>query len=373
MPRKEYVSKVRRVVIKIGSSSISSGKGLSSEKVAVFAGQIARLKNEGYEIVIVTSGAISAGAAECGKNRDFLTVPQKQALAAVGQSILMDIYRDEFSHYSITIGQILMTEDDIKNRHRFLNIRNTMNMLLHMGIVPVINENDSVAVTEIQFGDNDTLSAHVAQLVEADLLILLSDIDGYYYNLSDSAPADIIPVITDEIRAGAGGAGTSHGTGGMKTKLNAADLMLRSGEMMVIANASAENVLLRILAGDMVGTLFAPEDYPYINGRKRWILFHSKPVGNLIVDEGARSAIVTKNSSLLPIGIITAEGHFKPGDTVDIVCEGIHFARGIVNYSSEEISRIKRKKSGEIRELLGDEYYDEAVHRDNLSLLDRLS
>jgi len=370
MPRSDYVSTVRRIVVKIGSSSISDSNGISGEKVSRFAGQISQLMNEGYEVVVVTSGAISAGVAECRRSRESLTVPQKQALAAVGQNVLMGVYREAFSRHSITIGQILMTEDDVKNRHRFLNIRNTMNMLLHMNVVPVINENDTVVVTEIRFGDNDTLSAHVAQLVEADLLILLSDIDGFYYDLSDPAPADIISAIDDKIRTCAGDAGSSHGTGGMRTKLSAADMMLRSGEMMVIADSSSDEVLTRILKGEKVGTLFAPADYSYLSGKKKWILFHARPVGRLIVDEGARRALVNKNSSLLPIGIIQIEGHFKPGDTVDVVFENTPFARGIVNYSSEEVAMIKGRKSSAIQELLGDEYYDEVLHRDNLTLLD---
>lgn len=369
MPRSDYVSTVRRIVVKIGSSSISDAHGISREKVANFADQISRLSEQGYELVIVTSGAISAGVAECKKKRDSLSVPQKQALAAVGQSVLMDVYREAFSRYSLKIGQLLLTEDDVKNRRRFLNIRNTMNMLLHMNIVPVVNENDTVVVTEIRFGDNDTLSAHVAQLVEADLLVLLSDINGFYYDLSDSEPADIITHIDENIRACAGDAGSTHGTGGMITKLRAAEMMLRSGEMMVIANASDTDVLPRILRGEKVGTLFAPRDYSHLNGKKKWILFHAKAVGAVVVDEGARNALVQKNSSLLPIGIVNVSGHFKPGDTVDIIYDNIPVARGIINFSSEDIIRIKGKHSDVIQDLLGEEFYDEAIHRDNLTLL----
>lgn len=369
MPRSDYVSTVRRIVIKIGSSSISGTNGISAEKVGRFADQIAVLRDKGYETVVVTSGAISAGAAECKKNRSALSVPQKQALAAVGQSVLMNVYREAFSRHSLAIGQLLLTEDDVKNRHRFLNIRNTVNMLLHMGIVPVINENDTVVVTEIRFGDNDTLSAHVAQLVEADLLILLSDIDGFYYDLSDPQPADIISVIDARVKACAGDAGTSHGTGGMITKLRAADMMLRSGEMMVIADAGGDNVLPRILAGEKIGTLFAPADYSYLNGKKRWLLFHAKALGRVVVDEGAKKALIEKNGSLLPIGIVCVENHFKPGDTVDIVFEGVSFARGICNYSSEELTRIKGLRSTALQDLLGEDFYEEAIHRDNLTLL----
>jgi len=259
-----------------------------------------------------------------------------------------------------------MTEDDVKNRRRFLNIRNTLNKLLEMNIVPIINENDTVVVKEIKFGDNDTLSAYVTNLIEANLLIILSDIDGFYDNLSDDKPVEIISSITKDVFRKAGGSSTEHGTGGMFTKIKAADMILKSGEMMVIAKAGLENIIYRIVKGEAVGTIFVNETN-YLSSRKRWLAFNMKTSGRIYVDKGAEAALLEKKKSLLPIGITLVEGSFKQGDGVDICSQaGSVIARGIINYANDELQKIIGRKSKDIEEILGKKYYDEVVHRDNM-------
>lgn len=366
MPRKEYVASVRRIVVKIGSSSLTREGKISIEKMARFVEQVSDLCSKGYEIVIVSSGAITAGAGLLGRNMEHLAIPEKQALAAVGQSRLMEEYRRLFGVRNLEVGQILMTEDDVKNRRRFLNLRNTINTLLKMNIVPVVNENDSVVVKEIKLGDNDTLSVHVANMVEAQLLVLLSDVDGLYRDLKDPAPIDTVNYISDEVRNLAGGTGSKYGSGGMHTKLNAADIMIRSGEMMVIANAKEESVLKRIIEGERVGTLFVHADDINLPGKKRWIEFNMKAKGAVHIDDGAVKALVNDKKSLLAIGIAGVEGPFKVGDAITIVNNGKVIAKGISNYSSERVDTIKGFSSSRIFEIYGQEYYEEVVHRDNM-------
>ncbi len=366
MPRSQYVSHIRRIVVKIGSASITERGVISPEKIDRFASQIADLVRKGYEVLVVSSGSITAGSGELCRDLAHLTIPQKQALAAVGQTLLMNEYRQAFKHYDICVGQILMTEDDVKNRRRFLNLRNTCNTLINMGVVPVINENDSVVVKEIKLGDNDTLSVHVANMVEAQLLVLLSDINGFYHNLSDPEPADIIHTISDEIIRSAGGSGSKYGTGGMMTKVAAADVIIRSGEMMVIARADEDNVLGRIVRGEKVGTLFAAPEGTYMPGRKRWISFNMKSKGTLTVDDGAHRALTEKKKSLLAIGIIGYTGEFYPGDAVDIQHNGTTFAKGIVNYSVSDMELVMGKRTDEIEEVAGGMLYNEVIHRDNM-------
>jgi glutamate 5-kinase len=366
MPRKKYLSSVKRIVVKIGSSSLTEGGVISESKILVLVSQLTALRDRGYELVLVSSGAITAGAGLLQKDVKALSIPQKQAMAAVGQTILMSRYRLFFKEKGYDVGQILMTEDDVKNRRRFLNVRNTMNTLLKMGIVPIVNENDSVVVKEIKVGDNDTLSCHVANMVEADLLILLSDIDGLYRDLSDPAPIDTVNAIDDEIRSYAGDSGSKYGTGGMHTKLNAADVMIRSGEMMVIANAKDDHVLADIMDGKRTGTLFVSSEEGILSGRKRWIAFNMKVRGTLKVDKGASAALCDQKSSLLPIGVTGWEGEFEVGDALNIAHDGKVIAKGIVNYSSKELGKVMGLKSEKVHEMMGDEFYEEVIHRDNL-------
>jgi len=367
MPRRETLKGVRRIVVKIGSSLITENDAISRNRIAALAGDVASLRTRGFEVVIVSSGAISAGAGAMGKKRESLSIPEKQALAAVGQSILMNEYRACFSKRGFEVGQILLTEDDVKNRGRFLNARHAFNSLLHFGAIPIVNENDSVAVKEIKFGDNDTLSAHVANIVEAELLIILSDVDGFYRELGDASPIEEILEITPELRSRAGGRGRVHGTGGRATKIKAAEIIVKSGEMMIIANGRTRGILSRIMKGEKLGTLFRGRERRSLRSRKRWIAFNMKAGGRLTIDEGAVRAIRDKKKSLLASGVIAVGGAFALGDAVEVFsASGTLVGKGIVNYSRAELSRIKGKKTSEIREILGSRYFDEVINRDDL-------
>jgi glutamate 5-kinase len=366
LPRKELLRSVKRIVIKVGTSIITEKGEISSDKMSRLVSDIISIIKRGNEVVIVSSGAISAGSALLEKKRDHSTIPEKQALASVGQIALMNEYRKFFIRAGYEIGQILLTEDDVKNRRRYLNARHTFNSLLEFGVIPIVNENDSVVIKEIKFGDNDTLSAHVANIIEADLLILLSDIDGFYWNLADQEPVDEICEITDDILLRAGGTGSEHGTGGMTTKIRAAEIIIRSGEMMVIANGQEECVLQKIMDGEKIGTLFFGKGKS-LSSRKRWIAFSKKPKGALMVDDGAVNAICDKKRSLLASGVIAVEGVFEMGDAVEIHdAGGNHVGKGIVNYTNNELQVIKGKKTKEIKETLGGNYFDEVINRDDM-------
>lgn len=368
MERTELFKKIKRVVVKIGTSSITDDDRISASKIDGFARQISSIRSSGYEVVIVTSGAISAGAGILGMKRTNLAIPEKQALAAVGQAVLMNEYKACFAVYGCNVGQVLLTEDDMRHRTRFLNARNTLNALISMNVIPVINENDTVAVNEIKIGDNDTLSAHVYSLVEADLLVLLSDIDGFYNDLKDPEPLRFIGRITDDIRSKAGGSGTEHGTGGMVTKINAAEMIMRLGGMMVIADGGEQSVLESVLMGEKTGTLFAGQSVK-VNSRKKWISMR-KGKGTVMIDDGAVNAITKNKKSLLAAGITRVNGKFVMGDIVDVAdSSGVPVARGIVNYSSDELEQIKGKKNAEIRGILGIKYFDEVINRDDFILL----
>jgi len=354
--------------VKIGSSSITGSDTISSTKILKFASDIAGLKEMGYEVAIVTSGAISSGAGVLKLDRNNLSIPEKQALAAVGQAVLMNEYKKCFDKLGFNIGQILLTEDDMRNRKRFLNARNALDSLFKMNVIPIINENDTVTVTEIKFGDNDTLSAHVFNLIEADLLILLSDIDGFYYELDDPEPVYEIFKITDDIRRRAGGAGTSHGTGGMITKVNAAEMIMRFGGLMVIADGKENGILTKIMSGERKGTLFAGEKIK-INERKKWISMR-KTRGSITIDDGAVKALVSGKKSLLATGVVDIQGKFGMGDVIGIAdYNNKIFAKGIVNYNSDELFVIKGKKTSEIKNLLNGHFFDEVINRDDLIIL----
>jgi glutamate 5-kinase len=317
---------------------------------------------------VVSSGAISAGSGALKKDRRMMSIPEKQAAAAIGQILLMNEYRSCFKKEGYEIGQILLTEDDVKHRRRFLNSRHTMNTLIEMGVVPVVNENDSVVVKEIKFGDNDTLSAHVTNIVQADLLILLSDIDGFYMDLADPFPVEEIYKIDAHLFSRAGGSGSMHGTGGMVTKLRAADMIIKSGEKMIIANGNTQGVLGRIMKGEKIGTIFVGRGNT-LKGKKRWIAFSAHVRGDIIIDEGAAQALIEKKKSLLATGIIGIKGKFDLGDAVEVkTADGISIGKGIVNYNSEELEKIKGKKTSEIRAILGGTFFDEVINRDNFIL-----
>ncbi len=368
MERSDFFRDTKRIVVKIGSSSITESDSISSTKISKFASDITSLKEMGYEVAIVTSGAISSGAGVLKLSRKNLSIPEKQAFAAVGQAVLMEEYRKCFNEFGYNIGQILLTEDDMRSRKRFLNARNALESLFKMNVIPVINENDTVTVTEIKFGDNDTLSAHVFNLIEADLLILLSDVDGFYNELTDPEPVYEIFKITDDIRKRSGGAGSTHGTGGMITKVNAAEMIMRFGGMMMIANVKEQGILTKIMSGERKGTLFAGEKIK-LSERKKWISMR-KSRGTIIIDDGAVKALVTGKKSLLATGVAEINGKFDMGDIIDIAdLNNNIIAKGIVNYKSDELNIIKGKKTVEIKSLLNGHFFDEVVNRDDMIIL----
>ena len=365
MPRKDLIKDVRRIVVKIGSSSITESGVISGRKISRLVSDAAVLIDRGYQVVLVTSGAIATGAGSMKKNVKNLTIPEKQAYAAVGQTILMNEYRAKFGRHGIRVGQILLTEEDVKHRTRFLNARHTLETLLRLGLVPIVNENDSVAIDEIKFGDNDTLSAHVANLINADILVLLSDIDGFYMNLDDPGPVEEIRSITDDIIERAGGSGSQYGTGGIASKIRAAEIIIQFGEMMVIADAKTKKVLQRIMGGENIGTIFIGGGKP-LQGKKRWLALR-RPSGGLIIDAGAEEAICAGKKSLLASGITAITGSFDMGDIVEIAGPGgDKIGKGIVNYSSRELDSIRGRKSAEIKKVFGENFFKEVINRDDL-------
>jgi glutamate 5-kinase len=363
---------VRRVVIKIGSGVISSEAGLDTGRIEALCQDILHLRQRGFEVVIVSSGAVAAGKGELGIIGRPQTIPLKQAAAAIGQSRLMRTYKDAFRLHGVTVAQVLLTRDDLANRRRYLNARNTLMTLLEYGVVPIINENDTVVVDEIRFGDNDNLSAMVTNLVEAQLLVILSDVDGLYdsdpRNHQDARLITEVERITEEIEAMAGDEGGPLGTGGMATKIKAAKRATLCGAGTAIINGRTPHNLCYLFDGHELGTYFLPARDP-IAARKHWIAFTKKPRGKLLLDEGARTAIIDGGKSLLPSGIRQIEGEFDRGDAVRLcTLDGREFAKGVTNYSSLELLRIMGRKTREIEVILGYKYGDEIVHRDNLVL-----
>ena len=371
--RTRRLKSVQRLVVKVGTRVLTSEKNLLDVGwIEVLAGQIAKLRCRGVDIAIVSSGAVGAGMGQLSMKRRPRSIPQLQAAAAVGQNQLMHSYQVAFGGYNLTIAQILLTADDLKNRQRYLNVRNTLLTLWDYGVIPILNENDSVAIDEIRLGDNDNLSAQVANLIDADLLIILSDTDGFFSADPRKDPqAHLISTITEispELEELAGEAGSEVATGGMRTKLEAAKILIASGQMMLIANGRKHS-LVDILDGREVGTLFLPQA-DRMASRKRWIAFSHSPNGVLVVDDGAVQAIVERGKSLLPSGVVNLQGNFENGDVVSILnLKGREIARGLVNYCDKELQKILGKRSSEIEKILGYCYYEEVVHRDNLVIL----
>ena len=364
---------VQRIVVKVGSSTISEGAHLNEAALDGLVHDLALVKQEGVEVILVTSGAIAAGWPQLGLKQRPHTLPHLQAAAAVGQIRLMAAYKDRFSNYGQRAASMLLTRDDFSNRERYTRMNDTMRALLNFGVIPIINENDTVAVDEIKVGDNDTLSAYVTNLAQAQLLIILSDQAGFYTadprHNPDSELIHTVTTISDEIWKAAGTAGTTDGTGGMVTKLRAAEIVTSSGEMMVMAHGREPLVVTRLLKGELLGTLFLPQSR--ISGRKRWIAYSRPPKGRLIVDNGARDALVQGGKSLLPAGIRRVEGNFDYSDTVSCLTEnGAEFARGLVNYNAVDTAKLAGKHTKDIENILGYRDYDEIIHRDNLVLLD---
>jgi glutamate 5-kinase len=370
--RNQLLSRVRRVVVKVGSTTISQNFDLNPNRLDAVVGDLATAKQNGREVLLVTSGAVAAGTGRLGLPKRPQTIPSLQAAAAVGQSRLMYAYEHRFQRYGIITAMMLLTQEDFTNRQRYTHISHTVLSLLRLGVIPILNENDSVATEEIKVGDNDTLSAYVTNLVEADLLIILSDQEGFYTADPRQNPLaemiNVVPSITSAIKHAAGSAGTVNGTGGMLTKLRAAEIVTEGGVMMVLANGEAPQVVSRILAGEKMGTLFLPQ--PRMSARKRWLAYSRPAQGRLFVDKGARNALVHGGKSLLPSGLREVKGDFEAGDTVSCLDEnGSEFARGLANYNTREVIQIIGKKTHEIEKILGYPSYDEVIHRDNLVLM----
>lgn len=364
---------LERIVVKVGTSSLVSNSGsLDRAKMRSLVDELSRIREQGKEVILVTSGAIRAGMEKLGLEARPRTIPEKQAVAAAGQSLLMTLYTELFAEYRTAAAQVLMTRDDFRDRRRYLNARNTIYTLLRLGCVPVVNENDTVATDEIRFGDNDSLSALVSACVDADLLIILSDVDGLY----DSDPRvngdckliEKVAKVTPEIEALAGGTHGLCGTGGMRTKIEAAKIATSSGVRMVIANSARPNCISDAIDGKSVGTLFLSRPVG-LNSKKRWIAFGSRVKGSIVINEGARKMVAERGKSLLAAGIVSCTGSFGVGDLVAVVDEGARrIARGLTNYDAHEIQLIRGKHSCEIEDILGHKDFDEVIHRDNLVL-----
>ena len=363
-----------RFVIKLGTSTLTRGtKHLSPPLVIELARQIAALKSEGHELILVSSGAIAAGRERLGFPHLPREVPAKQMLSAVGQPRLMAFYEQIFGMYGVTVAQVLLTGMDLAGRRGYLNARNTLTALVENGVLPIVNENDTVATEEIRVGDNDNLSALVANLTDADLLILLTDQAGLFTaDPRHDAGARLIEEVNEidpEIwRAAGGSAGTGLGTGGMATKLQAVDLARRGGALCVITQGAEPEVLLRLARGELLGTRFPPTATA-VESRKRYILSGRQVPGRLTIDGGAAGAL-RRGASLLSVGVTEITGDFGRGDTVRIEQEdGTEIARGIVNYDSRDLARILRRTSDEIESILGYYFGDEVIHHNNLALL----
>jgi len=369
--RSNLLNKVRRLVVKIGSRVITtSDNDLDLDRISSLAAEIERLRRDDREVIVVTSGAVAAGRCELGLSERPRTIPQKQAAAAVGQPRLMRAYEEALGRFGIKSAQILLTRDDLADRQRFLNARATLDTLLACGIVPIINENDTVVVEEIKFGDNDNLSALVTNLIEANLLIILTDIDGFFdADPRVNADARLVPLvrsITREVEQAAGGSGSSAGTGGMATKLAAAKKAGRYGVPTIVANGRRDAILSDLMAGCELGTLFLPAGES-LNRRKHWIACTLRPRGRVIIDDGAGRVLQQHGRSLLPSGVLDLEGDFERGACIRVCSRsGAEIGRGLSDYSSLELARIKGHQSGEIETLLGYRYGDEVIHRDNL-------
>lgn len=372
---REALKKAKRIVIKVGTSTITYANGKRNfSQIDRLAREISDLQNQGKEMILVTSGAVAVGVDRMGLPGKPKTIPGKQAAAAVGQGVLMHTYEKFFADYGQIVAQVLITKTEAIDRHRYTNTRNTFMELMRQRVIPIVNENDVVALDELKIGDNDNMSALVAGIVDADLVIILSDVDGLYTANPQTHPdAVIVPEvaeITPEIEASAGGVGSARGTGGMATKIQAAKAATSSGIHLVIASGTEKNAITRVLQGEELGTLFVSRENR-LQFRKRWLAFGAKIAGSIVVDDGCAKAIRKAGGcSILPAGVFTVQGEFLPGSTVSVIDKDAHeLARGLVHYSSAELEQIKGCNSGEIANILGHKNFDEVIHRDDLVIL----
>jgi glutamate 5-kinase len=367
------LSQTRRLVVKIGSALLTrDGQGLNHEGIQDWAAQMAQLRARKLDVVLVTSGAVAAGMQRLGRSSRPHALHELQAMAAVGQMGLVQVYESAFQHHGLHTAQVLLTHDDLANRNRYLNSRSTLRTLLDLGVIPVVNENDTVATEEIRFGDNDTLAALVANLVEADLLLILTDQAGLYDGDPRQHPeAQLVP----EGEAGdkrllemAGGSG-ALGRGGMRTKLLAAEKAARSGAATIIVSGREKNVLARVLSGEVLGTCLRPAQ-GRVAARKQWLAGHARVPGTLRLDAGAARVIRESGKSLLPIGVQAVEGSFTRGEIVSCLDpDGREVARGLVNYNSDDTARIIGQATDKIESILGYVDEPELIHRDNMVVL----
>lgn len=372
---REALKKAKRIVIKVGTSTITYANGKRNfSQIDRLAREISDLQNQGKEMILVTSGAVAVGVDRMGLPGKPKTIPGKQAAAAVGQGVLMHTYEKFFADYGQIVAQVLITKTEAIDRHRYTNTRNTFMELMRQRVIPIVNENDVVALDELKIGDNDNMSALVAGIVDADLVIILSDVDGLYTANPQTHPdAVIVPEvaeITPEIEASAGGVGSARGTGGMATKIQAAKAATSSGIHLVIASGTEKNAITRVLQGEELGTLFVSRENR-LQFRKRWLAFGAKIAGSIVVDDGCAKAIRKAGGcSVLPAGVFAVQGEFLPGSTVSVIDKDAHeLARGLVHYSSAELEQIKGCNSGEIANILGHKNFDEVIHRDDLVIL----
>jgi glutamate 5-kinase len=366
--------RARRIVVKFGSSILTRDGVLRPRRVSDLARQVATLCDEGKEVVVVSSGAIALGSRKLGWTHPGRSIPEKQAAAAVGQIDLSELYRRHFARHGRNAAQILLTRTGLAQHERFLNARHTLQTLLRLGVVPVVNENDTVATEEIRFGDNDNLSATVANLVGAELLVIATDVEGLYATPPERGRPlppllDVVEDITPEIARSAGGSASAFGRGGMTTKLEAARAAARCGAATVLCNGHAKDVVLRVAHGEQVGTVFLTRSR--LASRKHWLAFTTHTRGQIVLDDGAVRALVERGKSLLPAGIRAVRGQFGIGDPVGCVrADGGEFARGLVAYTSEAITRIAGIATPKIPEVLGYSNGNEVIHRDDLVLLE---
>ncbi len=364
--RQKRIAQARRIVVKVGTNAITDSQGrLDHKVVSDLASQLAGLINRGVAVTLVASGAIGAGIAELDLPGRPRTMPLLQATAAVGQGQLMRFFHDVFAKFNLKVGQVLVSRDAFEDRARYLNIRNTLRALNQVKAVPIINENDAVAVEEIRFGDNDIIAAHVANMLGADLLVLLSSVDGV---LKEGKTLELIDEVNDQTLALATAQRSKLGSGGMGSKMSAAGMVSTAGAVVVIANSRTPGVLTRLLAAEKVGTVFVPAK-TRMSSRRRWIGQASKTTGRILVDEGASRALLAQGKSLLPSGIVAISGKFAKGAIVSVLDPaGNQIARGVTNYSSEQIDKIRGLKSSQISKALGGPGQDEVIHRNNMTL-----
>jgi len=365
------------IVVKIGTSSLTQPDtgSLALSTIATLVETLSRLRHQGYRVVLVSSGAVGVGCARLGLTERPRSITLKQAVAAVGQGRLIRVYDDLFSVLQQPIAQVLLTRGDLVQRSSYINVEQTFQELLQLGVIPIVNENDTVAVDELKFGDNDTLSALVASLVKADWLFLLTDVDRLYSadprSNPDAKPISVVHRLNDlkELQVQVGDRGSSWGTGGMITKISAANIATGAGVRTVITDGRAAQNIEKILQGEAIGTQFEPQPRP-ANARKRWIAHGLVPMGKLYLDEGAVQAIRHAGKSLLAAGIIQVEGEFESQDAIAL-CDrsGEEFARGVVNYRTVELKKIQGHQSDQIEQILGYSCPETVVHRDNLALI----